>query len=272
VARSWITREFDGEDGAAMLGSPRLPAIKLADTTIAARRHLRRIASCSCLWRWFVVVSNTAPFRPCPTTNHYPGYLRRRDTIQGAVAAKFAFEELGVTTAATIHDGSLYADKLQEVFANNFTELGGTITAQTAVDPNQTDMSSVLADIATGTPELIYPHLHRRRFIRQAKTTPGLENTKLMGADGLFSPDVTAAAGDDVEGFYVSSPLLSGAAYDEFVAKYQTKFGKLPISIFHAHAYDAYMMIKAAIEKVAVKDADGTLHIGRQALRDAMLL
>jgi branched-chain amino acid transport system substrate-binding protein len=29
-------------------------------------------------------------------------------------------------------------------------------------------------------------------------------------------------------------------------------------------------MIKNAIEKVAVKDADGTLHIGRQALRDAM--
>jgi branched-chain amino acid transport system substrate-binding protein len=27
----------------------------------------------------------------------------------------------------------------------------------------------------------------------------------------------------------------------------------------------------AAIEKVAVQDADGTLHIGRQALRDALL-
>jgi branched-chain amino acid transport system substrate-binding protein len=91
-----------------------------------------------------------------------------------------------------------------------------------------------------------------------------------MGADGLFSPDVVTAAGDDVEGFMVSSPLLTGAAYDEFVAKYETKFGKKPISIFHAHAYDAYMMIKAAIEAVAVVDADGTLHIGRQALRDAM--
>ena len=30
------------------------------------------------------------------------------------------------------------------------------------------------------------------------------------------------------------------------------------------------MMIKAAIEKVAVVDKDGTIHIGRQALRDAM--
>jgi len=91
-----------------------------------------------------------------------------------------------------------------------------------------------------------------------------------MGADGLFSPDVPKGAGDFVEGFRVSSPLVQGAEYDAFKAKYIAKFGKEPISIFHAHAYDAFMMIKAAIEKVAVVDADGTIHIGRQALRDAM--
>ncbi|MCJ7724556.1 MAG: branched-chain amino acid ABC transporter substrate-binding protein, partial [Anaerolineales bacterium] len=226
----------------------------------------------------FVVISpsNTAPdLTEAGNANHYPGYLRtaHNDKIQGAVAAKFAWEFLGVKTAATIHDGSIYADKLQAVFADNFKQMGGTITLQTAVDPNQTDMASVMADIATGTPELIYFPIFLPAgglIIRQAKTTPGLENTKLMGADGLFSPDVVTAAGDDVEGFMVSSPLLTGAAYDEFVAKYETKFGKKPISIFHAHAYDAYMMIKAAIEAVAVVDADGTLHIGRQALRDAM--
>ena len=58
--------------------------------------------------------------------------------------------------------------------------------------------------------------------------------------------------------------------YDAFVAKYETKLAQAPISIFHAHAYDAFNMIKAAIEKVAVVDADGTVHIGRQALRDAV--
>ncbi len=42
------------------------------------------------------------------------------------------------------------------------------------------------------------------------------------------------------------------------------------MSIFHAHAYDAASIIFAAITKVAVKDADGTLHIGRKALRDAI--
>jgi len=42
------------------------------------------------------------------------------------------------------------------------------------------------------------------------------------------------------------------------------------LSIFHAHAYDAANIIFAAITKVAVVDADNTVHIGREALREAI--
>jgi branched-chain amino acid transport system substrate-binding protein len=222
--------------------------------------------------------SNTAPdlTKPGSDNNYVPAYARtaHNDNLQGRIAAEYAFNELKVTKAATIHDGSIYADQLQQVFANRFKELGGTITAQTAVDPNQADMSSVLADIATGKPELIYFPIFLPAgglIVRQAKTTAGLESIYLMGADGLFSPDVTKAAGADVEGFRVSSPAISGDAYNAFLAKYKAKFGTDPVSIFHAHAYDAFMIVKAAIEKVAVVDADGTVHIPRQALRDAVL-
>jgi branched-chain amino acid transport system substrate-binding protein len=162
---------------------------------------------------------------------------------------------------------------LQQVFAENFTKLGGTVTLQTSVTIGQTDMSSVLASIASGSPELIYFPIFLPEgafLVQQAKTTPGLENTKLMGADGLYSPDVMKSAAAAVEGFMVSSPLVQGAAYDTFVAKYVAKFGEQPINIFHAHAYDGFNIVKAAIEKVAVKESDGTLYIPRQALRDAV--
>jgi branched-chain amino acid transport system substrate-binding protein len=223
-----------------------------------------------------VSASNTAPdLTEAGNANNWPGYLRtaHNDKIQGAVAADYAFNVLKVKKVATIHDGSIYADKLAARFRERFLELGGQVTSAEAVDPNQTDMGSVLTTISTGQPELIYFPIFIKAgtlIIRQAKETTGLEKTYLMGADGLFSPDVMKGAGDAVEGFRVSSPVLSGAKYDEFKAKYKAKFGTDPISIFHAHAYDAYMMIKAAIEKVAVKDTDGTLHIGRQALRDAL--
>ncbi len=230
----------------------------------------------------FTIVSpsNTAPDLTLEgNPNNHPGYLRtaHSDLVQGAAAAKFAYEFKGATKAATIHDGSLYAEKLQEVFAEEFQKLGGTITAQEAVDPNATDFKSALTSIAANEPEFIYYPIFVKAgslITRQAKETPGLENVFLMGADGMFSPDVVEGAGAAVEGLYVSSPDLSAFAADyqtDFLPKYQEKFGvDAPLSIFHAHAYDAAMLIFQAIEKVGVEDADGTLHIPRQALRDAM--
>ncbi len=229
----------------------------------------------------FVVVSpsNTAPDLTEPgNPNNHPGYLRtsHNDKVQGAAAAKFAWETLGVKKAATIHDGSLYAQKLQEVFAEEFKKLGGTITSQEAVDPNATDFKSVLTSIAAGSPDFIYYPIFVKAgslITRQAKEVPGLEKVYLMGADGMFSPDVPEGAGDAVVGLFLSSPDLAAfaAEYNSvFLPKYKELFGTDPISIFHAHAYDAAMMIFAAIEKVAVVQPDGTVYIPRQALRDAM--
>jgi branched-chain amino acid transport system substrate-binding protein len=93
-----------------------------------------------------------------------------------------------------------------------------------------------------------------------------------MGADGIFSPDFYKAAGETAVGMYHSSPDFSAFAegYQSFLDKHQKKYGEKPIAPFHAHGYDAAMLIFAAIEKVAKRDPDGTLTINRQALRDAM--
>jgi len=220
--------------------------------------------------------SNTAPDLTDPA-KHQAGYLRtaHNDKVQGAAMAKFAWEKLGVKKAATIHDGSLYADQLQQVFADEFKKLGGTITAQEAVDPKDTDMKPVLARIAATQPELIYYPIFIAAggFITsQARQTPGLETVYLSSADGTFSPDFVKAAGEACQDMYHSSPDFAafGQAYQDFLKKYETKYGRKVMAPFHGHAYDAANMIFAAIEKVAVQDADGTLHIGRQALRDAL--
>jgi len=93
-----------------------------------------------------------------------------------------------------------------------------------------------------------------------------------MGADGIFSPDFYKAAGETAIGMYHSSPDFSAfaAGYKSFLDKHQKKYGEKPIAPFHAHAYDAAMIVFAAIEKVGKKAPDGTLHIGRQKLRDAL--
>lgn len=233
------------------------------------------------LWKAGIVTvspSNTAPYLTDPKRGpEYNGYLRtcHNDKVQGAVAAEFAIKKLGLKKAATIHDGSVYAEQLQAVFAETFKKMGGTITAQEAVAPTDTDMRPVLTKIATGKPEFMYYPIFIAaggHITRQVKEVGGLENVKLMGADGIFSPDFYKAAGETAIGMFHSSPDFSAfaAGYKDFLAKHSKKYGEKPLAPFHAHGYDAARIIFAAIEKVGKKAPDGTLHIGRKALRDAL--
>jgi hypothetical protein len=189
--------------------------------------------------------------------------------------AEFVYNQLGLRKAATIHDGSPYAEQLQQVFVDVFTELGGEVTAQEAVNVGDTDMRPVLTSIATGEPEFLYYPIFiaEGAFITtQAKEVDGLENTILAGADGMISPDFVSAAGEASEGMIISGPFLSftGDQYEQFLAGYQEILGQEPVSAFHAHAYDAAHIIFDAVEQVAQEGPDGSLLIGRQALRDAI--
>ncbi len=221
--------------------------------------------------------SNTAPSLTAPET-HEPFYARtaHNDSIQGAAMAQFVSEVLGATTAATIDDGSAYADQLAAVFAKSFAEdYGGTITAEEAVSVGDTDFSGVLGNIAADSPEFLYFPIFVAEgalITQQARETPGLEDTVLGGADGILSPDWIEAAGDAAEGAVLSGPDLafSGDFYEaEFLPAYTEISGEdAPISAFHAHAFDAYNMLADAIEAVAFEDG-GTTYIPRTALRDA---
>lgn len=222
--------------------------------------------------------SNTAPSLTDPET-HESTYMRtaHNDKVQGRAMAQFAIEELGVTTAAAIHDGDPYTEGLARVFADSFEEMGGTIVAFEAVGPNDTDMKPVLTKIsAAGPPEFLYypVFIAAGAFITtQAKEVAGLEETILAGADGMQSPSFLENAGEAAQGMYLSGPDLGfgNDLYNRFLSTYQEKYGTEPTAPFHAHAYDAAWIIFDAIEKVAVQDDDGTLHIGRKALVDELL-
>jgi branched-chain amino acid transport system substrate-binding protein len=219
--------------------------------------------------------SNTAPDLTDPE-KHVAGYFRtaHNDKVQGRVAAEFVFNELGLTKAATVHDGSVYAQGLVNAFAENFKGLGGEVVSEQAVNVGDTDMRPVLTTIASAAPEAIYYPIFIAEggFVTaQAKEVPGMENVVLIGADGLYSPDFLNAAGPAAEGMYLSSPDFGafGDAYQEFLAKHEANYGEPPLSIYHAHAYDATRLIADAIGKVAIQDGD-TLYIPKGALRDAL--
>jgi len=277
-----------GEDSGCSAEGGQTAATKLAANqavvaAIGSNCSSEAVPGAPILWKAGITTvspSATAPKLTDPARGpDYDGFMRvaHNDKVQGAVAATFATKVLKVKSAATIHDGSPYAQGLANAFAENFKKMGGTITAQEAVQVGDTDMKPVLTRISTGKPALIYYPIFIAEggFItRQAKEVAGLSGTKLMGADGLLSPDFAKASGDAAKGMYLTSPDLTpealGPKYGkEFLPKYEKLVGTKPTAAFHPHAYDSANIIFAAIKKVA-KSQGGSLYIGRKALRDAL--
>ena len=222
--------------------------------------------------------SNTRPALTAPDRGpEYAGYMRTafNDASQGKAVAEFLFNELGLTKAATVHDGSAYAEALVGVFEEEFVALGGTIVASEAIQVGQTDMKPVLTSVAAAGPEVIYYPIFTAEggfMTAQSKEVAGLENVALIGSDGMFSADMVKGAGAAANGMYLSSPDFSAfqEGYQDLLDKYMAKFGINPPQAFHAHGYDAAGILMNAIEKVSVEGEDGTLYVPKGALRDEL--
>ena len=220
--------------------------------------------------------SSTAPSLTDPAS-HQPFFARivHNDKIQGAAMARFACEELGAEIAATIHDGSPYAEQLQAVFVDEFASIcDGETVHQEAVTVGQVDASALLTAVAAQGPDILYYPIFVAEgalITQQARQNPALADTVLAGADGLQSPSFLEAAGESAEEMYLSGPDLEfeGDFYkNEFVPAYRELSGGPPVSVFHAHAYDGLQMVFAALEEVAIQEG-GITYIPRTALRDA---
>ncbi|HEX6399655.1 MAG TPA: branched-chain amino acid ABC transporter substrate-binding protein, partial [Actinomycetota bacterium] len=218
--------------------------------------------------------SNTNPALTSEGT-HQPFYARtaHNDRIQGAIVAEFALGEVGATSAATIADESPYTQGLVAAFEQNFEAGEGSITGSEQVNSEDTDFKAPLRSLAEQSPDVLYFPIFVAActlVIKQAREI--MPETTLIVSDGCLSSDTLKNAGADAEGVFASSPDPGGTAsdfyFDEFLPAYQEAFGSAPLSVFHAHAFDATNILLDAIEQVAIENDDGSLSIPRQALRD----
>ena len=214
-------------------------------------------------------------------SNWSEGYYRtaHNDLYQGAAAAKFAYEVLGASSAATIHDGDPYTEGLATAFANSFSDLGGDLQTITAVNKGDTDMVPVLTEVAAGSPDLLFFPIfppEGNYISQQIGEVAGLENTTLMAADGMLVDNYMEIP--ESEGVFMSGPDLNfegnsnaatGQTGDGFLAAYEAEFGEAPSAAFWAHAYDATTLLLSAIEAASHKDGD-TLVVDRAGVREFM--
>jgi len=226
--------------------------------------------------------SNTAPGLTNADHEQFGGeYFFRtayNDKVQGAAVAKYACEVLKVATAATIHDGSPYAEQLQGVFGEQFTaQCDGTVTSVNAMAVGDTDFHALLTTIAAETPDMVFMPIFDPEgplIVNQSRNIPALKDTIFFGADGVKDAGFIQAAGTVAEeiGMYFSGPDLNfGTAYtDDFLPKLLDLEGtEQPLAPYHAHGYDAYNILMDAVESAHVgDDADGTSYFSRDGIRE----
>lgn len=261
-----------------------------AATRLASNDQLVAILGPSCsgaaragvpiLWQQKMPVVGVGPTSPTLTDPargpDFDGFVRVsfNDNATGKFAATYAAK--GGKTAATLHDGSTYGEQIARTFATQFQEQGGTVVAQEAISPTDTDLRPVLTKIGTQKPDILFAPLYVAAgayLVRQTEEVESLKDTALLSTDPIMAPAFLTAAGKaalDVRMVGIDfRPETLGPAYQEFVETYKSKYGEAPIAGFHAYGYDAFGVLMAAIDKVAV-EKDGNLYIGKDALNKAI--
>ncbi len=225
--------------------------------------------------------SNTDPALTRAGT-HRPFYLRMAPNalMEGAAMADFAYEELDLRTAATIHDDDPDSEGMARAFREAFSQKGGVITGESIVlDPLTTRRASgALARVAGGAPAFVYAPVKARSCALLARgrlREPGLLGAAFGGAQGCMSAVFLEVGGRAVDGSYLSQPDLSaseaGDIYaSEFVPAYLQRFGATPTP-GAARAYDATNALLDAIEKASTEsEGSDAITIDRVDLRDVL--
>jgi branched-chain amino acid transport system substrate-binding protein len=155
------------------------------------------------------------------------------DPFQGSVAARFAYNDLGKRTAAAIYDsGNDYTKGFAEVFRDEFTKLGGKITAFESYASGTSDFNAQLVKIKATNPDVIFiPNYYNDAgLIAKQAREMGIQSV-LLGGDGWDSPDLFKIAGDAIEGGYFANHFSKDSdipAIQKFVADYRAKYNKDP--------------------------------------------
>ena len=193
------------------------------------------------------------------------------DNMQGAYAAKYLYEKLGIKKLAVMHDGTDYGKGLAEIVAAAFKEEGGEVVDEEAVTPGETDFTAVLSTVASKSPEAIYfgGYIAEASVIVNEMDQTGLGNAIFFGCDGTFGEKFLENTGANGEGAYaVSLTPAETPAKTAFDQKYEEEFGSAPgtLSPFTWNGYDVAAALISVIKANAMVGTDGNLYISRTAM------
>ena len=224
--------------------------------------------------------NNSAPFLTSIAGRAAPGrqagFFRTAPNCEnaGKAAADYAVEQLGLHKAATIHTSDIYTKGLAESFQRAFTALGGEIVLDSAINKGETEMGPILTAVINSGAELLFFPLFQpegSQIVLQARSLHALDSTLLMSNGALIEKNFLDEVGTFGKGMcFVGPSCPEGIVIDQLDAAYEKKYKEKPIADYYLYAFDSANLLFNAIAKVAHQESDGTLHLGRQRIRDTL--
>jgi len=201
---------------------------------------------------------------PIYTKQGYPGAFRvvAHDNMLGATLGRYAVDRLKARRIAVIDDSSAYGKGIAEEFIKSARARvpGLKMVDREFTNPKATDFSAILTAVRAKKPDLIFyggMDATGGPILRQMKAL-GMP-VKFMGGDGICTEALPKLAGDgmrDGEVYCVEAGGVDGAqekVFNDFVARFNAKY-HMDIQTYAPYAYDAVMVVAAAMQKAGSAD------------------
>lgn len=174
------------------------------------------------------------------------------DDQQGPAGATYALNTLKVKKVAVIDDSTSYGQGLASAFERTVKAGGVEVVAVEHTTDKDTDFAAILTNIKSKSPDLIFfggIDTQGGPMLKQIKAL-GI-TAKLMGGDGIQTPNLVALAGDAAEGTVASIPGLPKDKMpggNAFLDKFKKRFG-VEVELFSPMGYDAVFVLVEAMKK-----------------------
>ena len=184
------------------------------------------------------------------------------DPSQGAAAATYAYENLGLRKAAVLMDMTNdYAVGLSSFFTRSFKKLGGEVVANLKYSSGDQDFTAQLTELIAKKPEIVFMPAYFAEGAIIMKQARELGATfRLMGADAMDNPDTVKLAGKAAEGFLHTTfpydakmPNMSAEA-KKFTEAWNKAYPEKETNVNGALGYNCLFLIVDAIKRANSAD------------------
>lgn len=177
------------------------------------------------------------------------------DNAEALAMAKYANNELKISTVAILRINNDYGIGLSEPFSKVFKDLGGKVLGTESFEQGATNFRTQLTKLKSYNPEAIYLAGNPREMGRAIKQARELGiRIRFLSISTLNDPEVFAITGSEaLENIIISDASFDPQSDDPAAQKFMTDFRKMfnrEPGILANTAYDALMVIAYAIDKV----------------------